>query len=258
MPVCYAHRGFSAKYPENTMKAFREAVKAGAQGIELDVHLSQDGVPVIHHDESLLRTAGLDRNIETVTAKELQSICVGTHIDHTVPALEEYLQFARTVPQLLTNIELKTGPNPYPGIEEKVLQLVSQYGLESRVLYSSFNHFTLRRIKKINAGAKIGVLIYAWICCPKNYCLALQATAYHPHASFLKTSDGKKCAACLRKAGIDVNVWTVDDEKEMQACCVQGVTGIITNRPDVFAKWCEKQEPHLAHRRCENRTTLNS
>ncbi|NLM14814.1 MAG: glycerophosphodiester phosphodiesterase [Clostridiaceae bacterium] len=237
MPVCYAHRGFSAKYPENTMEAFREAVKAGAQGVELDVHLSQDGVPVILHDESLLRTAGIDRNIETVTTKELQNICVGTHIDHTVPTLEEYLRFARTVPQFLTNIELKTSPNPYPGIEEKVLRLVSQYGLESRVLYSSFNHFTLRRIKKINADAKIGVLTYAWICCPKNYCLALQATAYHPHASFLQTSDGEKCAACLQKAGIDVNVWTVDDEKEMQACCAQGVTSIITNRPDVFAKW---------------------
>ena len=128
MALIYAHRGFSALYPENTMLAFRKAAMAGADGIELDVHLSKDGEVMIIHDEKLGRTCGLDGVVSDYTRTELEKINAGKTKDERfgftpIPSLDEYLEFAKEE-GIVTNIELKTAPVSYPDIEEKVLALV--------------------------------------------------------------------------------------------------------------------------------------
>ena len=138
-----AHRGYSGKYPENTMLSFRKAVEAGADGIELDVHLSRDGEVMIMHDEALKRTAGREGYIWDYTRAELEGISAGKTKDDSygftpVPSLEEYLSMIKPT-GLYTNIELKTAPVYYPGIEEKTLELVSRFGLLDRIIFSSFN-----------------------------------------------------------------------------------------------------------------------
>ena len=120
-----AHRGFSGAYPENTMLSFQKAVEYGADGIELDVHLSKDGELMIIHDESLKRTTGIDGFVFDYTRSELERINAGkTKNDEfgftPIPSLEEYLSMIKGT-GLYTNIELKTAPVCYPGIEEKTI-----------------------------------------------------------------------------------------------------------------------------------------
>ena len=138
-----AHRGFSGVYPENTMLAFRKAIEIGADGIELDVHLSKDGQVMIIHDEALKRTTGLDGVVSDYTRAELEKISAGkTKNDEfgftPIPSLEEYLAFMAEHKDKFTNIELKTAPVYYPEIEEKTLELVRKFDLEKNIIDSSF------------------------------------------------------------------------------------------------------------------------
>ena len=148
-----AHRGFSGTYPENTMLSFEKAVENGADAIELDVHLSKDGEVMIIHDEALARTTGRDGFVFDYTRSELEKISAGKTKDDKfgftpIPSLEEYLAMIKDT-KLYTNIELKTAPVYYPGIEEKTLDLVRRFSLEDRILYSSFNWLSVLRMKDL-------------------------------------------------------------------------------------------------------------
>lgn len=105
----YAHRGFKSKYPENTMLAFKKALESGADGIELDVHLSKDGHLVIIHDENLLRTCGYDTFVKDLILEELKKLNAAYGyggIDEKIPTLREYFDFVKDT-NLITNIEIK-------------------------------------------------------------------------------------------------------------------------------------------------------
>src|SRR5690554_3040227 len=120
--LIYAHRGSSGTYPENTMEAFEAALQEGADGIELDIQLTKDGVPVIIHDETVDRTTDGKGWVKDFTFEELQRLDAGSsfHTDYkgaTIPSFEEFLQwFSKT--DLLLNVELKSGVVRYPNIEE--------------------------------------------------------------------------------------------------------------------------------------------
>jgi len=110
-----AHRGFSGLYPENTMLAFEKALEAGADGIELDIHLSKDGEVMIIHDEALKRTAGHPGAVSDYKRSELEKISAGKTQNDSfgftpIPSLEEYLSFMAQHKDKFTNIELKTAP----------------------------------------------------------------------------------------------------------------------------------------------------
>ena len=158
-----AHRGFSGVYPENTMLAFRKAIEIGADGIELDVHLSKDGQVMIIHDEALKRTTGLDGVISDYTREELEKISAGkTKNDEfgftPIPSLEEYLAFMAEHKDKFTNIELKTAPVYYPEIEEKTLELVRKFDLEKNIIYSSFNWLSIERMQRLGTISETGLL----------------------------------------------------------------------------------------------------
>ena len=140
----FAHRGFSGKYPENTLLAFEKAVEAQTDGIELDVQLTKDGEIVIIHDETIDRTTNGKGLVVDYTYEELEKfdasyIYTGQFGFNKIPTLREYFNLIKDT-NIITNIELKTGINEYQGIEEKVYNLIKEFQLEDRVIISSFNH----------------------------------------------------------------------------------------------------------------------
>ena len=142
----YAHRGYSGKYPENTMLAFQKAALTGCDGIELDVQLTKDGKVVVIHDEAVDRTTGGNGYVRDFTWDELVrfnagAICGGKYGFQPIPSLEEYCAWAAGQ-ELVTNIELKSSVYYYEELEEKTIELVKKHVLEKKVFNSSFNNMS--------------------------------------------------------------------------------------------------------------------
>ncbi len=225
-----AHRGFSGTYPENTMLSFEKAVENGADAIELDVHLSKDGEVMIIHDEALARTTGRDGFVFDYTRSELEKISAGKTKDDKfgftpIPSLEEYLAMIKDT-KLYTNIELKTAPVYYPGIEEKTLDLVRRFSLEDRILYSSFNWLSVLRMKDLDPNARIALLFDGLKLINMGTLLGkMQVECYHPSLKIL--DDG--VVSDMKAHGVKLNVWTVNDSEGMAKCIDWGIDGLITN-----------------------------
>lgn len=147
MSLGFAHRGFSGKYPENTMLAFEKALEAGCDGIELDVQLSKDGVVMILHDESLKRTTGAGGYIWQYTKNELEKF--------EIPTLREYFELVKQE-AIITNIELKTGINPYYKIiAEDLLFEAAAYNLKINA-WTVNNRADIERLSKLGIYGIIG------------------------------------------------------------------------------------------------------
>lgn len=227
----WSHRGASAYAPENTMEAFKLAVEMGTDGIETDVHLSKDGVLVLMHDEKVNRTTDGEGYIKDLTYQELSKLNanynkVGYDFCH-VPKLEELLQLAKDT-GILLNIEIKTDAILYENIEEKVLALVKAYGIENQVMYSSFNHYSLMKMKAMNPNIKIGLLYMCGLYQPWNYANSINADALHPYYPALVLDD---YIANAHKHGVMVNAWTINAKEQMIMFKHQGIDGVITDDP---------------------------
>ncbi len=230
----WAHRGFSSIYPENTMLAFERAVESGAYGVEMDVHLSSDGKPVVIHDESLKRTCGIDRRVEECTFEELINTTASkTQNDRfsvKIPSFEEFCAFVRES-WTMADIELKTGVVYYPGIEEKVVECVKKYKIEDRVIFSSFNWLSLVLVKRLLPHSPCGLLFDS----SANYRhLSYLAKAcgfeyLHPDYGCITDEMVRECREC----GVGINTWTVNDEEKIKKLLAWDVEGCITNSPDM-------------------------
>ena len=227
-PLIMAHRGFRGVAPENTMAAFRAAVAAGADGIELDVHLTRDGVPVILHDERLDRTCDAQGFVRDYSLAELRRVRAAGHSgvqeDVGVPTLREYLTWAREQP-IFTNIEIKDNTWYYAEIEEKVCALVEELGMEEKVIFSCFNHASLSLAKSRLPDVGCGALCERPIGNAGAYLDAVGLDFLHPEYHHLRKEDVENCHA----HGIGVNVWGVNLEEEILGACAMGVDGIITD-----------------------------
>lgn len=229
-----AHRGFSGVYPENTMLAFKKAIEVGADGIELDVHLSKDGQVMIIHDEALKRTTGMDGVVSDYTRAELEKISAGkTKNDEfgftPIPSLDEYLAFMAEHKDKITNIELKTAPVYYPGIEEKTLELVRKYDLENNVIYSSFNWLSIERMQRLKTLSQTGLLFSGMKLYNQAHIIkALGINYFHP--DFNDLTDEIVKSYLDEKVGL--NVWTVNEIEDMKVCLSWNIDGLITNYPD--------------------------
>lgn len=232
----FAHRGFSGKYPENTMLAFKKAVEVGVDGIELDVQLTKDGIPVIIHDETIDRTTDGKGNVIDFTYDELSKFDASYKfkqpgVVNKIPTLEEYLDYIKDF-QVITNIELKTGVIEYLGIEEKVLELIRKFQLEEKVIISSFNHFSVMRFKKLSSNIKCGFLSESWLIDAGEYTKKNGIQCYHPYFKNLVPEVIRE----LKKNNIEINTWTVNEEKDMKYLINYGINSIITNYPDLLNK----------------------
>ena len=231
----YAHRGASGwdtKYaPENTMPAFEKAIEMGADGIELDVQLTKDGVIVICHDERIDRTSDGIGWLKDYTLKELREFSFSkTHPEYgdiKIPTLREFLEFMAPTGRGL-NIELKTGVIYYDGLEEKTAAMVEEFGMNDSVIYSSFNHYSLKLLKHIIPKAHIGLLMGQNFVDVPGYTTMMQAEAVHPYYQHIDKAYIDNC----HDNGIKVNTWTIDSIVDLKRFCEYGVDIIITDCPD--------------------------
>lgn len=236
----FAHRGFSGKYPENTMLAFRKAVEEGVDGIELDVQLTKDGEVVIIHDETIDRTTDGKGLVVSYTCDELRKFDASFKFRgqcgfNPIPTLREYFELVKDK-NLVTNIELKTGLNEYFGIEEKVWKLIEEYRLEDRVLISSFNHYSVLRMKSIAPNLKYGLLTETWIINAGKYTEDVGVECYHPHFFSMTAENVKE----LKEHNIEINVYTVNEEKDIRDMIEKGIDIVIGNYPDLTKKILEE------------------
>jgi len=235
-PLIYAHRGASHYAPENTMASFKKAVEMRADGIEIDVHKSKDGYLMVCHDEKIDRTTNGSGYIKDKNMKELRSLDAGSWYSkdfegERIPLLEEVLDLVK-MENLLLNIELKNGPIFYENLERDVVKAIKAYGLEDNVIISSFNHYSLLGIKKIEPRIKTGILYIAGMVSPWKYAKTIGADAIHPLYVTINKEVTEECI----KNNIMVNPFTVDRESDMILMKNIGVTGIITNCPDIGRK----------------------
>ncbi len=231
-PVIYAHRGASAYAPENTWAAFQKALEMEAGGIELDLHLSKDGHVVICHDEQVDRVSNGSGLIRDKTLDELKNLDFGSWFGKAfegekILTFDEFLKLIDGWDGIL-NVELKSGIILYEGLEEKVVDILRAYSRIDNTIISSFNHYSLLTVKKLEPRLKTGVLYTAGLVDPWDYAKRIGADAVHPLFYSLIPPIIEGC----KKNGIMMNAWTVDQPEYIRALAENGVDGIITNVPD--------------------------
>lgn len=240
-PLVWAHRGASGYAPENTLAAFEKAVELGADGVELDIQLTKDDEIVVIHDEKIDRTSDGKGWVKDYTLEELRGFNYNRtkpeyeHAD--IPTMREVFELLKPT-GLFINIEIKTGVFFYEKIEEKILALTKEMGMEDRVCYSSFNHYTVKRIHELKPDAEVGFLYADGPIDMPSYGEKYGVNALHP-ALYNLQYDGfiKEC----KEKGLKLNVWTVNEKEHMQLCCKYGVNAIITNYPDIAREVVEQQ-----------------
>lgn len=232
MSLIYGHRGASGHAPENTLEAFRLAMDMGADGFELDVHMSRDGELVVIHDESVDRTTDGTGLVKDLTLAHLKALDASNHMERykgaRIPTLAEVYDLIRDTNHIV-NVEIKTDECFYPQIEEKCLALAKEKGVEDRILYSSFNHHTLLKMRQLKPDVKLGMLFGDIMLRPWEYAKNLDVDYLHPmKMNIYVPGFGEE----THKAGFGINMWTINDEETMLECLRQNA-GIITNYPDV-------------------------
>jgi glycerophosphoryl diester phosphodiesterase len=214
------------------MSAFELAAEMKADGIELDVQLTKDGEVVVVHDETVDRVfmgSGAVKDFTYTQLRAMKSKNAPSDDNAYMPTLFEVMEFCAPL-KLHLNIELKTSIELYPGIEQQVVDLVMRSGMKEKVLYSSFNHLSLRKIKELSPDARIGLLYSGILADPWAYAMCIDADAIHPAKNSLQVPD---LIQNCHQHGIAVNVWTIDEPTLMRFCIANGADGIITNRPDI-------------------------
>ncbi len=227
----FAHRGASQYAPENTLEAFRLAMEQGAEGIELDVHLSADGELVVIHDETLERTTNGTGLVKDHTLAQLQALRADNHMEGFeaahIPTLRQVLELVRPG-DMQVNIELKTGILWYEGIEEKTLELVKELGMQDRVVYSSFNHYSIEEVRRLDPTAETAYLFSDVIFEVEKYAARRGVKGLHPALWHVKMAD---FLTDYLQSGLAVRVWTVNRPEDMRLLMERGVDAVITNDP---------------------------
>lgn len=238
-PAIFAHRGASADAPENTMAAFRLALEQGADGIELDIQMSADGKLVVIHDETLDRTTNGSGLVCLQTADQLRRLSAGKghpgYADERIPLLEEVLEWIAPT-GLKLNIELKNGIIPYPDMEEKAVRLVRRYNMEYRVIFSSFNHYSIAKLAGIAPDIEPAILYMAGLYRPWEYAKKIGARALHP----LYYNAIPEIVRGTQEAGLAIRPFTVDQEEDLIRMIRLGVDAVITNHPARMKKLLEE------------------
>ena len=235
-PWIIAHRGLAITAVENTLKAFQDAIHAGATHLETDVQASSDGVAVLCHDPDLMRLAGRSMPIAELTFDELRSIDLGNGA--RITSLEEALG---SLPHERFNIDIKDGRSA-----ASVITAIRRTAAMNRVLVTSFS----RRRRRLVADALDGVatspaaseviriIAAARLARSKDLsrrCQGFEAIQIPERFGTFRLVTSTTVQA-FHNAGLDVHVWTVDDLHDMKRLIDMGVDGIVTNRSDLLSR----------------------
>jgi glycerophosphoryl diester phosphodiesterase len=232
-PLVIAHRGASLIAPENTIPAFERAFEMGADAIELDVKLSRDGVLVVFHDQILSRTTNGEGQLYDWDWEDLQRLDAGSHHGQAfsnvgIPRLEDV--FEHLEDRVLYNIELTEYQRWTTDLTVKTIRMVSRYGLQDNVLYSSFNPLELLRASRLVHKEAIALLMHEKTPAILRVFerMVVPYSSYHPYDGLVT----REMVQRIKRAGKRINVWTVNEEERIGTLLSWGVDGIITDLPD--------------------------
>ena len=253
-----AHRGSMLLWPENTMKAFQEAVDLGYRYVETDLQISRDGVLVTIHDDTLERTTDGEGLVSDHSLKELQNLDAahGFRLDGhhpyrgrgiRIPTLEELVT---TFPDRVFSLDLKSD-----GMEEALVGTIRRLDLWDRVIVGSFSSARLRRFRSL---ADRPVAVSAGPSEILRFVTAARLRLpYRPRADSFQvpvkqgiTIVSRRTVDAARAAGVPLIVWTINDRGEMKELLDLGVDGIITDRPDLLRALIRERSRDTAPRRC--------
>ena len=209
----FAHRGYPVKFPENSLQGFKYAIDHGADGLEFDVHLTRDNVPVIMHDEKIDRTTQGHGRIRDYTYQQLRQYPLAN--GETIPLLKDFLKLVGSH-DIHLNLEFKTNQIHYKGIEKIVLAMVKDHQLKYPVIYSSFNLPTLKVAQKVDPHQIYCFLTDKKIADPKAFIKKEHLDALHPGYYAPGIEDLER-------------IYTIDDTKTMKKLFKKHVQGIFTN-----------------------------
>jgi glycerophosphoryl diester phosphodiesterase len=250
-PLFFAHRGGSLLAPENTLAAYENGLRYGADALELDIHYSRDGEIVVFHDDTLDRTTSGSGPLAALTLDELRRLDAGYHFTPdggatypwrgkgvAIPTLREVFE---RFPQTRVNIEMKV--NDSDG-ERRLARLLLDNGWEEWALVGSFHTDALARFRALGEGRiatsasmgetrnfLIGVLLRATRRLRITYD-ALQVPETYRGIRVVSPTSLRLAHDC----GLDVHVWTVDDRETMERLLDWGVDGLMSDRPDTLAE----------------------
>ena len=241
MTKIFAHRGSKGTHPENTLASFKEAVRVGSDGIELDVHLTKDGHLVVIHDETVDRTTNGTGEIRNLTLAEIKAMDAGSwfhnkYAGEKIPTLEEVLLLLTELGfngQL--NIELKTDVIQYKGLVEKCLALQGTKTWPFAIVYSSFNPYTLVELKEANPSQEIGLLFESKEWADKGDAM-LEKESYHPDLKLLDW------AIEWNRNQLPLRVWTVNEDTDINRCFELQIEAIFTDYPEKALQLKENYE----------------
>ena len=248
-PTNLAHRGDSDGFPENTLAAFEAGVSAGADGLELDVHMTRDGYIVVIHDDTVYRTTDGAGPVREMTIVGFQDLDAGYHFAPErgcpfrgrglyAPTLSEVLS---RFPQAFVNLEIKEA---LPGIEAAVFGVIRDEGAEDRVLVAAADHGIMRRFRKVTesristsasqreirtfyllSNLRLGRLL-------RPAYDALQVPPRYGHLNIVTS----RFVEAAHRLGVRVDVWTINDPDEMRRLIDLGVDTVMTDRPGELTK----------------------
>ncbi|HZH33665.1 MAG TPA: glycerophosphodiester phosphodiesterase family protein [Pyrinomonadaceae bacterium] len=246
LPLIIGHRGASAIAPENTMTAFRLALAVGADGIECDVRLARDNVPVVFHDATLLRTGLREGKLSDYTSRELARMDVGSWFNLKFPKKAQNVYSRESVPTLaklfelmrdnekLIYVELKCKNENPRNLAESVAAIIRKFDLQHRVIIKSFEHDAVREIKRLLPEIRTAALFSPRpmrVLRPTHLliksALGLEADELSLHYSLATEPAVRKAAASQLKTVI----WTANHSAWVKRALKLGVYGIITNNP---------------------------
>jgi glycerophosphoryl diester phosphodiesterase len=249
VPLVYAHRGGAALRPENTIAAFDHGLSLGADGLELDVHLSRDGIVVVHHDATLERTTGARGAVVDYTADELARVDAGYWFSPQplgprpdfpyrgeglgVPTLAAVVS---RYPASRLIIELKTGD---PELARRTVDVVRNASAVGRVAFGSFYRSGLQAARAYEPRIPTGASREEtrWALYRSYVRWPLGRTRYRelqvPERSGATTIVSPRFIAHAHRAGLPVKVWTVDAADDIRRLLAWGADAIISDRPDV-------------------------
>lgn len=243
-----SHRGSNKIAPQNTLAAFKRSVGYHVDGFETDVHLTKDGVPVIHHNYEIDKTSDGKGLISNLTFAELRDLDFGSYFHHSykntkIPTLDEFLDIAERADLKILNIELKSPENKDYSVADIVLQKVKEHNLFDKLIISSFDEDLLMYTKDIDENCPTGFLYSPnrfkfakhWNDMA-NFAKSIGADALHPQYMFVT----EKYVEQAHEVGLYVNPWTVNSAREMNRLLKCGVDGLITDLPKLALETVDK------------------
>ncbi len=233
------HRGAMGHAPENTLVSFAKGLELGADMLELDIHMSRDGELIVMHDGEVARTTDGKGHVKDLTLAEIKKLDAGSKFDarfrdERVPRLVEVVEWAKTRIPLV--IEIKGDPIPAAGIEEKLIEMLREFGTVDDTLVISFHHPSVKRVKELEPRVMTGILFTGMLVDPVAAARAAFADSVRPSYAYWTP----ELVAQVHAAGLGASSWIVNHEAEMDYVVPMGLDSIGSNFPERLRAYVDR------------------